>query len=320
MADDKKQFNQNGYLMLNGPDDTLWIPRSSNKSWLTLFYALPRVMVEKQKEYFSLPRCPYEVLRTEKYDELINDDLFLQLVWDCYAWMIFQRIPIPLKDGTYRFIPGADLHYSGNFPLWRMSYYMVGIMRDMFEQFGTSFQALFKVKKGDEIPYIPYEKWAVFIGDMTTAIIVKRNLRPMIDNIWNTRTPEDYSEYYSRIKANFESQWFHERTNVGKGMRSIEEMMEASDENGIRFDVPDKKDYTEEVINRMAWERFTSTLSKRDREILDLKAKGFTDKEIAEKVGYKTHSAVVKRIQKIASLLEDFSREDYREYQKTFKE
>lgn len=50
MADDTKPFNQNGYLMLNGPDDTLWIPRSSNKSWLTLFYALPRVMVEKQRE------------------------------------------------------------------------------------------------------------------------------------------------------------------------------------------------------------------------------------------------------------------------------
>ena len=36
--------------MLNGSDDTLWIPRSSNKSWLTLFYALPRKMVEKQIE------------------------------------------------------------------------------------------------------------------------------------------------------------------------------------------------------------------------------------------------------------------------------
>ena len=29
-------------------------------------------MVEKQKEYLSLPRCPYEVLRTEKYDELTS--------------------------------------------------------------------------------------------------------------------------------------------------------------------------------------------------------------------------------------------------------
>ena len=72
MANDTKPFNQNGYLMLNGPDDTLWIPRSSNKSWLTLFYALPREMVDKQKEYLSLPRCPYDVLRTEKYDELIR--------------------------------------------------------------------------------------------------------------------------------------------------------------------------------------------------------------------------------------------------------
>ena len=156
---------------------------------------------------------------------------------------------------------------------------MVGIMRDMFEQFGTSFQALFKVKNGQEIPYLEYERWATFIGDMTTAIVVKKNMRPMIDDIWNTRTPEDYSEYYSRIKANFESQWFHERTN-------------------------------------MAWERFTPTLSERDREILNLKAEGSTDHEIAEKVSYKTHSAVVKRIQKIAFLLEDFSKEDYRGYQK----
>lgn len=52
MADDTKPFNQNGYLMLNGPDDTLWIPRSSNKSWLTLFYALPREMVEERKDVF----------------------------------------------------------------------------------------------------------------------------------------------------------------------------------------------------------------------------------------------------------------------------
>lgn len=30
-------------------------------------------------------------LSRKKYAELINNDLFLQLVWDCYAWMIFQR-------------------------------------------------------------------------------------------------------------------------------------------------------------------------------------------------------------------------------------
>ena len=48
-------------------------------------YLLPKELVQKQKEYLSLPRCPYEVLRTDKYDELIENDVFLQLVWDCYA-------------------------------------------------------------------------------------------------------------------------------------------------------------------------------------------------------------------------------------------
>lgn len=319
MQNGNRQHNESGYLMLNGPDDTLWIPRSSNKSWLTLFYLLPKELVQKQKEYLSLPRCPYDVLRTDKYDELIENDVFLQLVWDCYAWMIFQRIPIPKKDGTYIFIPGLDLHYSGNFPLWRMSYYLIGVMRDMFEMYGTSFQSLFRVKKGDEIPYISLERWANHIGDMTTAIIVKRNLQPIINDIWNTRTPEDYSEYYSKVKASFEAQWFHERTIVGKQMRSLEEMMESASETGISFEVEDNNDYFEDAINRLSWEQFLSTLSEKDQMIVRLKKDGYTDQEIAKKVGYKTHSAVVKRIQKIAQLLKDYSKEEHNEYCKSLE-
>ena len=45
----------------------------------------------------------------------------------------------------------------------------------------------------------------------------------------------------------------------------------------------------------------------------------YTDQEIADKVGYKTHSAVVKRIKKIAQLLEDYSKEEHKEYCKTFE-
>lgn len=253
------------------------------------------------------------------YDELIENDVFLQLVWDCYAWMIFQRIPIPKKDGTYNYIPGLDLHYSGNFPLWRMSYYLIGVMRDMFEMYGTSFQSLFRVKKGDEIPYISLDRWAHHIGDMTTAIIVKRNLQPIINDIWNTRTPEDYSEYYSKVKASFEAQWFHERTIVGKQMRSLEEMMEKATEEGTSFDVADSNDYFEDAINRLSWEQFLSTLPEKDQMIVRLKKDGYTDQEIAEKVGYKTHSAVVKRIQKIAQLLKDYSKVEHNEYCKSFE-
>lgn len=313
-----EHVNHNGFLMLNGPQDTLWIPRTSNKSWLTLFYALPRELVQKQPEYLSLPRCPYDVLRTDRYDDLINDDLFLQLVWDCYAWMIFQRIPVPKKDGTYRDIPGLDLHYSGDFPLWRLSYYMVGVMRDMFEQFGTSFQALFRVQKDQDIPFMELDHWAVFIGDMTAAIIVKKNWQPMIDDIWNNRTPEDYSEFYSRVKAAFEAQWSHKRTSIGRQMRSLEALMENSDEKAAVLAVADENDYAEEAVNRITGEQFLATLSERDQTILHMKKEGYTNQEIAEKVGYKTHSAVVKRMKRIAASFEDFTKEGYREYLDTF--
>ena len=46
MQNRNRQHNESGYLMLNGPDDTLWIPRSSNKSWLTLFSLLPKEPVQ----------------------------------------------------------------------------------------------------------------------------------------------------------------------------------------------------------------------------------------------------------------------------------
>ena len=154
---------------------------------------------------------------------------------------------------------------------------------------------------------------------MTTAIIIKRNLQSIITNIWNTRTPEDYSEYYSKVKASFEAQWIHERTIVRKQMNSLEEMMEKATEAWTSFDVADNNDYFEDAINRLSWEQFLSTLPEKDQMIIRLKKEGYTDQEIADKVGFKTHSAVVKRIKRIAQLLGDYSKEEHKEYCKTFE-
>ena len=55
-------------------------------------------------------------------------------------------------------------------------------------------------------------------------------------------------------------------------------------------------------------------LTDYDREILQLRMQGYTEKEIAEKVGYKTASAVHKRIAKIANIYEDFVTGEYQKY------
>ena len=48
------------------------IPQGTNKHRLPLFYALPKEIVSKTKEYLDFPRCPYDPIWTDKYDEHIK--------------------------------------------------------------------------------------------------------------------------------------------------------------------------------------------------------------------------------------------------------
>ena len=84
-----KQTGPKGFLVVL-PSEIIEIPQDSDKSWLTLFYSLPRELAEKWKPAYELPRCPYAVLRTDKYDHIVCDDMFKLLVWDCYAWCAWQ--------------------------------------------------------------------------------------------------------------------------------------------------------------------------------------------------------------------------------------
>ena len=107
-----KQTGPKGFLVVL-PSEIIEIPQDSDKSWLTLFYSLPRELAEKWKPAYELPRCPYEVLRTDKYDHIVCDDMFKLLVWDCYAWCAWQFFQVKDRKGNYRDIPGNWTQYAG---------------------------------------------------------------------------------------------------------------------------------------------------------------------------------------------------------------
>ena len=67
------------------PGQIMEIPQDSYLSWLTLFYALPKELVEKRADYLNLPRNIHRLLSNEKWKEMIQTDTFLELVWDCWA-------------------------------------------------------------------------------------------------------------------------------------------------------------------------------------------------------------------------------------------
>ncbi len=301
MKSDKAQRGPKGFILLE-PGNIIQILPEDNKSWLTLFYSLPEELVSKRHAYMNLPRCPFDVIRSDDYSELLNTDVFLELVWDCYAWSAWQYFEVPNKDGDYGEIPGSFNSYSGDFPLWRLSYTIIPYIREKFEHIGLSFQSLFNMPRGMEVPFLTYQQFSNLIGSVVPMIVKEQNWQPMIDTIWATRDETDYDFRNSLVKKEFMRKWSHSRTSVG-AMLSLDQLME---------DAPDSitsegTSFEEEVIESQTFEAFTTTLSERDRQILQLKADGFTLKEIAAKVGYQNHSAVSKRIHHISEKYAEYS-------------
>lgn len=303
MKSDRTQRGPKGFILLE-PGNIMQILPEDNKSWLTLFYSLPVELVSKRSAYMNLPRCPFDVIRSHDYAELLNTDVFLELVWDCYAWSTWQYFEVPNKDGDYREIPGSFNSYSGDFPLWRLSYTIIPYIREKFEHIGLSFQSLFNMPRGMEVPFLTYQQFSNLIGSVVPMIVKEQNWQPMIDTIWATRDETDYDFRNSLVKKEFMRKWSHSRTSVG-AMLSLNQLME---------DAPDSitaetTSFEEEVIESAAFEAFSTTLSERDQQILQLKADGFTLKEIAAKVGYQNHSAVSKRIHIISGKFAEYRKQ-----------
>jgi len=305
-----KQTGPKDFLVVL-PGEIIEIPQDSDKSWLTLFYSLPKELAEKWKPAYELPRCPYEVLRTDKYDHIVCDDMFKLLVWDCYAWSAWQFFQVKDRKGNYRDIPGDMKQYAGYFPLWRLSYSIIPYIRMKFEQNGLGFQNLYNIPQGVEVPWLTYQQFSNLIGNVTDMVVAEQNWQPMIDAIWENRTVEDYETTSSTVKTDFMRKWHHNRS--GKPI-SLDEMMESEDVD--IFEVADPRgEFEQKVISEMQIAAFSEqSITEKDREILKLRMDGLTEQEIADKVGYKTASAVHKRIARIADAYEDFLTVEYRKY------
>gem|GEM_PF-6305104 len=163
------------------PGEIIRIPQTSNLSWMTMFYALPRELVEKRPAYMELPRNIVKLMESEKYMKLIEEDAFLELVWDCYAWAIWQAIQVPDGKGGYKEVPGSWQNYSGYFPIWRMSYHIVSLFRMMYEtRMDWSFQRLFMEFRNEELPWMDWPHFSNLIFNLTEMIVREQKLQPVI--------------------------------------------------------------------------------------------------------------------------------------------
>ena len=120
---------------------------------------------------------------------------------------------------------------------------------------------------------------------------------PGINEVAHTApTHEDFRAERNVDSINFYNKWTHNKTKTG-AMLSLE--------NEVLPETP----YEEDHIDRMKIEAFYQTLNDTDETILRMRESRQPYEKIAEVLGYKNHSAVIKRLKKLRERWIEFNRE-----------
>lgn len=116
---------------------------------------------------------------------------------------------------------------------------------------------------------------------------------------------EDFEPWDTNVRKDFLRKWYHTRSKKVQTV-SLEALME-DEEDGSIFYIPDATQNVEAyVIAKDFVERFLATLSEKDRQIVELRQDGYSYVEIADKLGYKNHSGVIKRIEAIKKKFKEY--------------
>lgn len=144
----------------------------------------------------------------------------------------------------------------------------------------------------------------LFLEQMMGLMMQSQSVPEILGVAKKNSAHEDFnlSVTENRDKIDFDRKWDHLRTKLGKPL-SLDELATSNPsalENGRSMF--DSSDDEYEVLEN----QFLDSLNGADREIYLMRKQGLTQKEIAERLGYKSHSAVTKRMEKMKKALIDF--------------
>ena len=244
-----------GFLVVL-PDQMIMIPVDSHFSWLTMFYMLPKELVEKRPEYLKLPRNIRDIADNEENMKIIRDDSFTEFVWSCYAYANWHFFLLPTRDGLYRPFSGNPMQYSGNFPLWRLSYLAQPYMRMKLEtDWDYSFQKFFLMEPDEELDWVKLDDFNFMFRTMFDQVVKEQKWQPIIDDSWNHRQPEDFKGTGSQSR-DFMRKWTHSRTAQNVSLEQIRESGTVVGNDAL-YDIPDPSaEFETKVLDKMKMEDF----------------------------------------------------------------
>ena len=272
-----------------------------NLEYLPLFYLMPkRILQEYHLSTKLIPRHPWEIMKQPLLYLFIQSDIFPLIVTELTASLVWPY----LCSNDMKF-------YSSNDPAWILAhspeYWMQEFRR---EGILPTVEQLFNSEK--VYHYISESHIDYVMKRIMPSVMKEHNLAEIFDVTEKYRCFEDFSSRYNPRRTDLYRKWYHTRTK--HPMVSLEEHQDlyAKKYGGQSKLVPSEDPDAEEVVTgQVIVEGFLVTLDEKERTILQMRLEGRTLAEIAEKLGYKNHSGVLKRIRKIGQAYEKFTGEDY---------
>ena len=212
------------------------------------------------------------------------------------------------KDHPVNFLENADADYFSEqiSEIYadpdKLSEY-IDLFFEMYEEpvmLGLYFYAKSVGKEVDDLTddeiHTVVEKVAGVIDETLIETVMQGQQVPAIFGI-SKKIPqhEDFTEKLNQDKINFYNKWTHANTKLGAPLLFSELSDDESTniEGAKMFFANGPEEERRYIFLR---DEFAKTLNSTDREIYYLLEKGITQKEIAKRLGYKTHSAVSKRM------------------------
>ena len=267
---------------------------------LPFYYFLPEDIVKAHNKRFqSIPRNPWDILEDSKVIEYIESMEFVFEIGDIVSAAVWYYMDMHSGSGVY----------SEYDPIWTLSYICDWYLTELTKQrFLYPVQALFNTYHQD-IPYTPWLVYHIAFLRIVPRVIAEHNLQPIIDYVKKHRCFEDFQEgRNSKQKKAFHDRWYHSRTKHPD--ISLEDAFGEYDEDKNEYPhepVDPAVQMEEDTVSQVQVDDFLDTLLEKDRKILELRMDDVTYEEIAELLGFKTHSAVIKRIKRIGKAYQQFA-------------
>lgn len=272
-------------------------PYDTNLRYLPLVYLLPPDLLAGCPTLRKLPRSMGGLNASPKWAEAIQSDAFLKEIMDAAAALAFPHFGFG----------GWKEHYTGYFPVWRLSYSLPLWAKGLERETGWGLQAMFRLPPDFEIPFFDPEYVRALFEAVVKQAIEEQGWRPMLEAVREMPCDEDFEPWDTNARKDFLRKWYHTRSKKVQTV-SLEELMESGEDDSI-FYLPDPSQNVEDyVIAKDFVERFLTTLPERDRQIVQLRQDGYTYVEIADALGYGNHSGVIKRIEAVKKKYRDYQR------------